>query len=289
MKTNSAKLLMTLVCIARGTSFIFSKTLMDTMSPMSVMGVRFTLSFIILAIIFNKKIRNIDKASLTGGLLLGAAYTACMIFEMYGLRLIDTGTSSFIENMAIVIVPIYAAILTKQLPKLKTMICAAIAVAGVGCLSITQNQQSGGFNIGIVLAILAALTYAGCIMITDRVSRKGDPITIGMIQLGTMGVSTLILSFILGDFSLPQTGNQWIMIGCLILLCSCFGFTFQPVAQKYISAETAAIFTVVNPLSCCIIGILVAGESHGIVKIIGCVLILIAMVIYNIKSKAVSR
>lgn len=28
----------------------------------------------------------------------------------------------------------------------------------------------------------------------------------------------------------------------LALICSCFGFTFQPLAQKYLSAETAGDF-----------------------------------------------
>ncbi len=280
MKSSSAKLLMALVCIARGTSFLFSKTLMNTMSPMSVMGVRFLLSFIILAVVFNKKLRHMSKATLKGGILLGVGYTVTMVFEMYGLRLIDTGTSAFVENMAIVLVPIYAAILTRVLPKLKTVCCAVIAVLGVGCLSYSEMKQ-GGSALGIILAICAALAFAACIMITDKVSREGDPIAEGMIQMGVMGVLTTIMAFFTGGFEIPTTGDQWAMIGCLVLICSCFGFAFQPVAQKYISAETAAMFTVVNPLSCSILGIIAAGEDHGIVKIIGCVLILAAMVVYN--------
>ena len=35
-----------------------------------------------------------------------------MTFEMYGLRLIDSGVSSLIENMAILFVPLYVAVLT---------------------------------------------------------------------------------------------------------------------------------------------------------------------------------
>ena len=280
MRSSSAKILMAMVCIARGTSFLFSKTLMNTMSPMSVMGARFTLSFIILAIVFNDRLRHISKATLKGGIMLGVGYTITMIFEMYGLRLIDTGTSAFVENMAIVLVPIYAAILTRVLPKFKTICCAVIAVLGVGGLSYSEMQQ-GGSALGIILAICSALAYAACIMLTDKVSKEGDPIAEGMIQLGIMGVLTLIMAFFTGGLALPSTGNQWAMMGCLVLICSCFGFAFQPVAQKYMQAETAAMFTVVNPLSCSVLGILVAGEDHGIVKIIGCVLIIAAMVIYN--------
>ena len=45
------------------------------------------------------------------------------------------------------------------------------------------------------------------------------------------------------------------MMLMLVVVCSCFGFAFQPVGQKYVPAETAAVFTVVNPLTASILGI----------------------------------
>ena len=55
MKPISAKLLLTAVFVARGTSFLFSKILMNTMSPMNILAVRFILAFLVLAVIFHKK------------------------------------------------------------------------------------------------------------------------------------------------------------------------------------------------------------------------------------------
>lgn len=191
MKKMQASILLVFVFMARGTSFLFSKELMNTMSPMSVLAVRFILAFLILVLVLFKRLYNCSKKSLTGGLILGVLYTICMVFEMYGLRLIDTGTSALIENMAIVLVPLYAAVLTKSLPKKKTMLCAVLAVIG-------------------------------------------------------------------------------------------FGFAFQPVGQKYVSAEAAAIMTVVNPLTASILGIIAAGESISAAKIIGYALILISLLMYHL-------
>ena len=285
MKPISAKLLLTAVFVARGTSFLFSKILMNTMSPMNILVVRFILAFLVLAVIFHKKLLACSKNSLKGGLILGVLYTVCMIFEMYGLRLIDSGVSSLIENMAIVMVPIYAAILTRTLPKKKTMLCALLAVIGVGCLSLTQSSCSGG-GLGIVLMILAALTFAACIMATEKVTQDADPVTVGMLQLGVMGLLCLIVALASGDFSLPQGSQQRGMLLLLVLLCSCFGFTFQPVGQKYLPAETAAVFTVVNPLTASVMGIAVGGEGMSFLKLVGYVLILLALLLYNLKTNA---
>lgn len=283
MKTGSAKILLAAVFIARGTSFLFSKSLMLEMTPLSVLAVRFTMAFLILAIVFNKKIRECNKASLIGGIELGLIYTVCMVLEMYGLRTIDTGVAAVIENMAIILVPIYVAIWTRVLPKSKTIICAVIAVIGVACLSLTQSTGTQ-FNYGVLLAILAALTYGGCILVTDSVARKGDPLTIGIVQMGTMGVISFILALCTGTFEMPHTGNNWAMILMLVLVCSCFGFTFQPVAQKYLPAETAAMFSVMNPLASSIMGFTIAHESHGALKIIGCILILVDLIYYNLNT-----
>lgn len=223
-----------------------------------------------------------------GGLILGVLYTVCMTFEMYGLRQIDSGVSALIENMAIVMVPVYAAVLTKALPQKKTMLCAVLAVSGVGFLSLTQSSNPGG-GIGIALMICAALTYAACIMATERVTQNADPVTVGMLQLGVMGVLCLIASLFTGSFGVPQTGKQWLMLLFLVLLCSCFGFTFQPVGQKYLPAETAAVFTVVNPLTASVMGVVLAGEDMTVLKLIGYVLILTALVIYNVAGTAKKR
>ena len=288
MSKGKAKLLLISVFVARGTSFLFSKTLMQSMSPTSVLAVRFVLAFLILAAVFSKKLLHCSKSSLFGGAVLGALYTVCMLFEMYGLRLIDTGVASLIENMAIVLVPIYVAVLTlavltQTMPRPRTILCAALAVTGVGFLSVTQKNTYGG-GLGILLIILAAMTYAVCILITEKVSRDGDPITIGIIQLGTMGVLSLLLSLLKGDFGLPQTGEEWSMMLILVLLCSCFGFAFQPVGQKYVPAETAAVFTVVNPLTASIMGIAIAGEAVTAPKLVGYVLIFAALLLYNMRE-----
>lgn len=247
---------------------------------MSVLAVRFTLAFLILALLFGGKLRKCSRASLKGGLILGVLYTVCMIFEMYGLRLLDSGVSALIENMAILFVPIYVALWTRTWPRAKTIFCAVLAITGVGLLSISQMNLTGG-GLGIFLIVCAALTYGFCILATEKVSKDGDPVAIGIIQLGVMGFLSLATALCTEGFAMPQTQSQWTMILFLVLICSCFGFTFQPVGQKYLPAETAAVLTVINPLAASIMGVLVAHEALTIAKGAGYIVILLALVIYN--------
>ena len=283
MNKTNARLLLAAVFMARGTSFLFSKTLLRDLTPMGILAVRFVCAFLVLGALFHRKLLRCGRASLRGGIILGVLYTVCMAFEMYGLRLVDTGVSALIENMAIVLVPIFTAITARAWPNRKTMVCAALAVIGVGFLSRTQGHSPNA-ALGILLVVLAAVTYAFCILATERVSRDGDPVAIGIIQLGTMGALSLAASLCMGGFSLPQTGHQWLMMMLLVLLCSCFGFAFQPLGQKYLPAEEAAVLTVLNPVTASVMGILIAGESMSVSKAIGYLLILIALVLYNLHA-----
>ncbi len=49
-------LLMAALSIARGSSFLFSKHLLGSMEPLNLLGVRFLLAFLILFIIFSRKV-----------------------------------------------------------------------------------------------------------------------------------------------------------------------------------------------------------------------------------------
>ena len=281
MSTRNAKILLILVFIARGTSFLFSKTLLQDMQPMSIIAVRFTLAFLILTVLFGEKIKKCDRAALNGGIQLGVLYTICMVLEMYGLRMVDTGVAALIENMSIVLVPIIAAVMTHTLPEKKTVFCAVLAVIGVGFLSVTQRVNPGG-GLGIWMTIAAAVCYAFCIMRTEKVSREADPLTIGIVQMGVMGVLCVAISLLTRSFGIPRTGHQWFMMAMLILVCSCFGYVFQPVGQKYLPAETAAVFTVVNPMTASLMGILILHEAVSGAKIIGFLLILVSLLAYNL-------
>ena len=119
-------------------------------------------------------------------------------------------------------------------------------------------------------------------------AQEGDPVAIGIIQMGVMGVLSLIISLCTESFALPQTQNQWSMLLFLVLFCSCFGFTFQPVGQKYLPAETAAVLTVLNPLTASVMGVVVAHEALTLAKGTGYIVILLALVIYNKGSKTAS-
>lgn len=277
MTERAAKVLLASVILARSSSYVLQKIGLTDIDVFNLMGIRFLMAFFIMLIIFNKKLLHADRASIFAGLVVGAVYFVVMSFEVFSLKTCESSTTAFLENTAIVMVPLFEAILLKKMPLPKTVIGFLLAMTGVALM--TLQESSFYFSIGHILAIGAAITYAAAIIITDRVSKKADALVIGIVQLGTMGSLSAISSFIFETPHLPSEPMAWLAIILLALVCSCFGFTLQPVAQKYTSAETTGLYCAFGPLGAGILGWMCLGEALSIYALIGAVLILLSIIL----------
>ena len=279
LSEKTAFFLMAAITISRGSSFLLSKHLLGTAGPLSLLGFRFLLAFIILFLLFLRSTVNIirkDPGIIGAAMLLGGVYFLCMAAELYGLKNTTSSICSFLENTAIVMVPVIEAVLSRSLPKLSVMISTAAAFTGIGLIVFVSDGGSGGAGIGKGegLCIIAALMYAAAIIITDRLSKKHDPMTLGILYVGVMGCLGMIAAFFVKTPQLPQTGGQWFSLIALAVLCTCFGFAVQPVAQKPITSETTGIICSLNPLTTAVLGWWLLDETLGIGGIIGSLLII---------------
>lgn len=282
MSERSAKILLASVILARSSSYVLQKIGLTDIDVFNLMGIRFLMAFFIMLLIFNKKLLGADKASVAAGLVVGAVYFVVMSFEVFSLKSCESSTTAFLENTAIVMVPLFEAFLLKKMPLPKTVAGFLLAMTGVALMTLQGTAVS--FSTGHVLALGAAVTYAAAIIITDRVSKKADALVIGIVQLGTMGSLSALASFIFETPHLPTGPMPWIAIILLALVCSCFGFTLQPVAQRYTSAETAGLYCAFGPLGAGILGWICLGEALSIFALTGAVMILMSIVITSPKE-----
>ena len=279
MSKKAAEWLLAAVIFARSTSLLFAKVGLESISPLNLLAVRFCLAFAALCVIFWKKLRHVTKTDLLHGMILGGVFFAVMTCETFALTRTHASTVSFLVNTAIVIVPLLEALLRRRAPDHRTLLCAAVTLAGVGFLTLKDGLS--GFGLGEGLCLLEAVLYAAAIILTGRFSRKGDTVLLGMFQIGFLGVFAAIGSLLVETPRLPQNGTEWGVILALALVCSCFGFTFQPVAQRYTTADRAAQMCAINPLSTAVLSAVFLKERMGIQGLIGAALILLGIVMHN--------
>lgn len=286
LSIHAATLLMAAVAVARGSSFIFSKLLLQTMEPLNLLGIRSLTAFLVLFAFFGHRVITSvrdNRRNLRAGALLGLMYFLIMTLELNGLKLTTAATASFIENSAVVLVPLFEAVILRRRPGKITLASAALCLAGVGF--IAAGDMSGRIGTGEIMCMTAALLYTGAIIVTDREAKRCDAFTVGILYVGFMGVFGMAGSFVTERPHMPGTAHEWLLLLMLAVICSAFGFAMQPVAQRTISSETAGVLTALNPLTTAILGTIVLTEPFGINSIAGAVLILMGVVLHNVIRK----
>lgn len=283
MSQKNAEILLASVIIARSTSYLFSKICLDSMGPFNLLGIRFLIAGIILLIIYRKQFHKLNKSTFKSGIILGFTLFAMMSAELIGLKTTDSSMVALIENTSIVMVPILSIIIYKKFPEKK--ITYSIVMTFIGVMMITYKGSSLNFNIGEIYCLLAALLYAFFIILTDRLVKNSDPTLMGIIQILSVSILALIASFTFETPQLPSSNIQWISLMVLVLVCTVFGYTFQPIAQKQVSAEKTSQFCGLNPLTATLLGALFMGDQFTVTGIIGIILIMTGLYISSKKTK----
>lgn len=72
------------------------------------------LAFAFLAVLFWRRMLQIDRRTLLSGLAMGGIYFCVMTAELTALKTVETSTVSFVTNTAVVIVPLIQAVLSRR-------------------------------------------------------------------------------------------------------------------------------------------------------------------------------
>lgn len=246
------------------------------MTPLCLLGIRFSLAFFVLVLLFCRRLmRTMTFADAAKGVLFGGLYFLVMLCEYSGLRTTASSTASFLENTAIVLVPFLNIPISRHLPTGKQCLCMLLALTGIGLLTLGKDGWT--VSVGDAALLGAAFCYASAIVVTDRLSKNGNPLNMGIVQVGTIGLLGLCGAGWTGTLTLPSAPELWGYILMLALICTCFGYTLQPVAQSKLKAETAGLFCAVNPLVASVIGCLVLRETPTPLQFGGQILILLVL------------
>ena len=82
------------------------------------------------------------------------------------------------------------------------------------------------------------------------------------------------------------------MVLGLAIICSGFGFTLQPVAQRGTTAERAGMMCALSPLSASLQGVMILNDPISPCKLAGCIMILLSLlvpVLFNSLRRPLNR
>lgn len=281
-KTLMADLALLSVAIIWGGSFIIIKSALEFIDPIYMTFLRFTLSAILMGLIFFKNMRQADRSDLRAGVIIGIFMFFAFITQTIGLQYTTPGKQAFITASNVVMVPFIYWALTKNRPDKYEVIAAILCFIGIGVLSLKGSLKMG---LGDGLTLICAVFFALHILSIGKYSKEHDPIVLSVIQFAVVGALSLVSCLIFKVEFKPITLDVAKSIGYMSVVSTIVAFGIQNVAQKYTTSTHAAIILSLESVFGAFFSILIGIDSLDSRFIIGCIGIFLAIITAETKWK----
>ncbi|WP_394144057.1 DMT family transporter [Vibrio atypicus] len=262
-----------------GMGWIFSKESIQGLPPFGFVGLRFLVASICLLPLCLKPLTQLTvkqaSQAVGGGVILAFALLAWV----HAISISETlGEGAFIVSLSMIIVPIVAWALFKERPKRAFWIAMPIAVAGLAFLSLKGGWNSAPGQIWFLAnACLLALHFN----VNSKLAQRLPVLLLTCIQLFVTGVIALLASAMLESFPDAIESSIWGWFAASAILATSLRYVMQTLGQKGCNPGNAALIMLLEPIWTVILSIVWYGEQLSNNKMIGCGLILLALVFYR--------
>ena len=266
-----------LVAVVWGTGFVASKNAIAAATPMMVMTIRFTVAFLIAVIVFFKHFKNIDRATLKAGCIIGFFLCAAFAAQTIGLQYIPAGKQAFLTATNVVMVPFIFWAVKKHRPDRYNFAAAFIMLLGITLLT-TDFSTGFTFGAGDTLTLLCAFLFACHIVSVGVFAKDHDPIALTIIQLGFTAVISLIYVVATGELTFNISTSGWTNAVYLGLFSTFLAFLLQTVCQKYANSTHAAILMSLESVFGSLFSVILLGDQFTPIMLAGCVVIFLGVI-----------
>lgn len=260
-----------------GSTFVVVKDAVEKMSVADFLTWRFALAALAMLVIRPRSVARLGAAGRRAGAVVGVALGAGYLLQTVGLQHTSAAVSGFITGMFVVLTPLGAAVLLRQLPSASAWLAVAVATVGLGLLSLH------GFSVGYgeLLTLGCAAAFALHIVGLGRWASSYDAFGLAVVQLLVTTLMCLAIA-LPGGMHVPPDGSVWVALGITALGATALAFVVQTWAQAHLSPTRAAVVMTMEPVFAGVFAVVVAGESLGWRTLLGAALVLAAMVLTEV-------
>ena len=232
--------------------------------------------------LFSKRRDPLRRREILGGIACGTALAVASALQQAGIVLSGPSKASFITTMYVVLVPVVGALLLHRRTPLRLWLAVAIALCGVGLITLGADLIP---SLGDVLLFLCALCFCVQILLVDHFLPGSCGIRLSMMQFATAAVLNAILALLFEEISLAAIGSAILPLLFLGVMSSGCAFTLQIIGQRYCPPAPAAILMSTESLFGILGAALIVGEVLSLREYIGCAVVFLAVLLSQLPMK----
>ena len=272
-------LLVFLLAVIRGSSYIFIKNIITIQSPFEIVFFRFFTTGIILLLFTIKQFKKVNRYDFIFGVLAGIFLFSAFAFQTYGIKYTTVSKQSFLKSLYIIFIPLFNFIFFKKKISKEIAFLFFIILIGVFFISFQDFKNFEiSLNLGDILTLLCALGFSLNIITLSKTEKYNvNIINITVIQMLIIGILSLIFQFIIEKSRIGFSINFSLIY--LIIVCTMLNFTIQNISQKYISAHIIGLILSLESIFGTFFAVIFLNENINSNFIIGTFLITVSIVL----------
>ena len=207
--------------------------------------------------------------------LLGSFFVMSMMMSyVVSNKLTSAANAIVIEYTVPILVIIFEALFFRKRPDRLSVIICLMVVAGIAIV-VLDGAAKGSF-IGDMIALLSGVFYALTMMLNDF--ENSD--SLSSVFMGHL--FTALLTIFCFDSIKGASTNTLLLVATLGVFQAGLGYTLLTVGLKKCEPLTGSLMACIEPVLNPILVALFYGEYMSIRQIIGCVIVIGSIIIYNI-------
>lgn len=262
----------------------------QAMSPLILAMVRLTGSSLLLMpflLLSNPSLLHLDRGDIKRLILFGIVGIGCVQFSyLFTISRLNVATAVFLEYLAPVFIAIYAVWWKKE--SLGRPGVTALLLALVGSSLIIAGQALAGllhYWIGLLSGFAAGLTFAFYILYGKMLLGRYN--SWAVLAYGEL-FGAIPFWFLAPPWMLwhQHYGWQtWIFFGYIIIFATLIPFGLTLMGLRYLKPAPASITMMLEPVMAGVFAFLLLGEMLNGMQLVGCCLILGAVIVLNLEQK----
>lgn len=270
-------LLLVLVTVLAAAGWMFSKNALNGIPPLYFLGIRFLIAGATLCLIGAGQLRQLQRRNWLQALGMGSLFALALMIWILGLEHSEhVGEGAFISSLGVVLVPLFARFVFREVLPLSTWVALPVAIAGLALLSLDKGLR---LETGQILMLVSAALFAFHFNLITRVVAQMPALALTAIQLCVVGTASCLAALPFETLPDPIPPDTWGWILAAALIASSARFFLQAYAQARVSASHAAVIMVLEPVWASLLAGYFLQESMSLSQLAGCALIFAALLV----------
>lgn len=276
-------------CILWGGSVIGTKLSYDSLAPMSLGLVRFSLSAVLFFILLSLK-RDLtppkgrDLALIAGSGLLGT--TLYFAAENYGASLASGATSSLVIGSFPAMTLVLESLVDRTTPQPRIALGITLAFAGVCVLALSETGATGSAELtGMAILMTGGLCWALYNIMMRSLAGLRSPLVITAWQTLFGALGFIPLAAIEGSPIQGLSPTAVASLAYLVVCCTVAGFSLYNYGFEDLSPSVVSSLVNLTPVVGLILSALILGETISLAQLVGGAIVIVGIAIGSLPSR----